>query len=80
MTDDNTFDKPTFGSTSLMEYFDPGTGYIRNYYSNFGGLDIESITLIGVCVISNAMLLKAEMPRLSMNWRAIKLRMAQILM
>lgn len=49
-----------------MEYFDPGTGYIRNYYSDFGGLDIESITLIGVCtdicVISNAMLLKAEMP------------------
>lgn len=66
VTDDNTFNKPTFGSTRLMEYFNPDTDYIRSYNSDFDGLDIESITLIGVCtdicVISNAMLLKAEMP------------------
>lgn len=49
-----------------MEYFNPDTDYIWSYNSDFGELDIESITLIGVCtdicVISNAMLLKAEMP------------------
>lgn len=66
VTEDNAFDKPTFGSTRLMEYFNPESEYIWSYNSDFGGLDIESITLIGVCtdicVISNAMLLKAEMP------------------
>jgi nicotinamidase-related amidase len=66
VTEDNTFDKPTFGSTRLMEYFNLETDCIWSYNSDFGGLDIESITLIGVCtdicVISNAMLLKAEMP------------------
>lgn len=66
VTEDNTFNKPTFGSTRLMEYFNPDTDCIWSYNSDFGGFDIESITLIGVCtdicVISNAMLLKAEMP------------------
>lgn len=47
------FDKPTFGSVELAEYLkaDPG---------------LESITLVGlctdICVISNALLIKASMP------------------
>ena len=49
------FDKPTFGSTKLMEYM-------------VQCADVESITLIGVCtdicVISNAMLLKAALPQI----------------
>lgn len=66
VTEDNVFDKPTFGSTDLMEYFNFDSDSIWSYNSVFGGLELESITLIGVCtdicVISNAMLLKAEMP------------------
>lgn len=49
-------DKPTFGSTELMQML---TGMNEN-------TPIERITLIGlctdICVISNAMLLKAAMP------------------
>ena len=47
------YDKPTFGSRSLAEYIAEKA-------------DAESITLVGlctdICVISNAMLLKAFMP------------------
>lgn len=47
------FDKPTFGSTELAEYLKAETG-------------LESITLVGlctdICVISNALLLKAYLP------------------
>lgn len=47
------FDKPTFGSVELAQYLKEDK-------------DIESITLIGlctdICVISNALLLKAYMP------------------
>lgn len=66
VTEDNVFDKPAFGSIDLMKYFDFNSDCIWSYNSVFGGLDLESITLIGVCtdicVISNAMLLKTEMP------------------
>ena len=47
------FDKPTFGSTHLAEYL-----------KNQG--DVDEVTLIGlctdICVISNAMLIKAYLP------------------
>lgn len=47
------FDKPTFGSVELAEYLKADK-------------EIESITLVGlctdICVISNALLLKANMP------------------
>ncbi len=53
-TDDmKVFDKPTFGSVELAKYLSSNEG-------------IESVTLIGlctdICVISNAMLIKAFMP------------------
>ncbi len=47
------FDKPTFGSVALAEYLKADK-------------EIESVTLIGlctdICVISNALLIKANMP------------------
>lgn len=50
------FDKPTFGSLKMMDYF-------RKWYVDTS--DVE-ITLVGlctdICVISNAMLLKAALP------------------
>lgn len=49
-----------------MKYFNPDSDYLWCYENDFNREDIESITLIGVCtdicVISNAMLLKAEVP------------------
>ena len=49
---DKVIDKPTFGSLELAEYL--------------ATLDVDSIEIIGVCtdicVISNAMLIKAKMP------------------
>lgn len=52
------FDKPAFGSTELMEYLH--AEHIKE--------EIREITLIGlctdICVISNAMLLKARLPEM----------------
>lgn len=49
------FDKPTFGSVELANYLS-------------GNKELESVTLIGICtdicVISNAMLVKAFMPEI----------------
>jgi len=54
--DSRVFDKPTFGSVELGEYM----------LSEYKAGNVESIELIGVCtdicVISNALLLKAYMP------------------
>lgn len=51
----NVVDKPTFGSTTLPQMV-----------SQLAGNDLQSITLIGlctdICVISNAMYLKANFP------------------
>lgn len=57
---DKVFDKPTFGSIELMNY-------LVNKYQ-----DVElEVTLIGlctdICVISNAMLIKAALPEISVN-------------
>ena len=50
------FDKPTFGSTALSDYI----------CGLNGSEPVESVTLIGlctdICVISNAMLIKAALP------------------
>lgn len=55
------FDKPTFGSTELAEY-------IKNEYEN---RNAEEVELIGVCtdicVVSNAMLIKANAPELQVS-------------
>lgn len=52
------FEKPTFGSTELAEYM------LARYEAG----EVETIELIGlctdICVISNALLLKAHMPEL----------------
>ena len=52
------FDKPTFGSVALADYI-----ISKN--------DAEEITLLGlctdICVISNAILLKAKMPEISIK-------------
>ncbi len=52
------FDKPTFGSTHLAEYL-----------KNQG--DVDEVTLIGlctdICVISNAMLIKAYLPEVKIS-------------
>ena len=49
------FDKPTFGSVELAKYLSQNT-------------ELESVTLVGlctdICVISNAMLVKAFMPEI----------------
>jgi nicotinamidase-related amidase len=54
---ENTIEKDTFGSTNLIDYIIDNVGFAGDIS------DIESITIIGVCtdicVISNAMLLKA---------------------
>ena len=59
------FPKPTFGCIDLVEY-------IRDYSLNFGpDNDFESIELVGlctdICVVSNALLLKAFFPELSIS-------------
>lgn len=58
VTDENVIDKPTFGSAKLA----------RLISERFAGEEI-SVTLVGlctdICVISNAMLLKAYMPEAS---------------
>ena len=50
------FDKPAFGSTELMDFL----------YTENAKTKIDEITLVGlctdICVISNAMLLKARLP------------------
>lgn len=50
------FDKPAFGSTELMDFL----------YAENSETKIDEITLVGlctdICVISNAMLLKARLP------------------
>lgn len=52
------FDKPTFGSTDLADYL-------------VSQGDVESVTLIGlctdICVISNAILLKAALPEVKVS-------------
>lgn len=52
------FDKPTFGSVALAEYLKADK-------------EIESITLVGlctdICVISNALLIKANMPEVEVQ-------------
>lgn len=52
------FDKPTFGSVALAEYLKADK-------------EIESITLVGlctdICVISNALLIKANMPEVEIQ-------------
>ena len=57
-TEDNVFDKPSFGSVQLAEYV---TNLTREQ-------KISSVTLVGlctdICVISNALLLKAFVPEL----------------
>lgn len=51
---ENVIDKPTFGSTELVTYV--------------GSSDVESVELIGlctdICVVSNALLLKANYPEM----------------
>lgn len=58
-------DKPTFGSIGL--------GQLLSAYHKYQE-PIENITLIGVCtdicVISNALLLKAYMPEVPVMWTA----------
>ena len=53
---DGIFDKPTFGSTALADYL----------VEENAKEQVESVTLIGlctdICVISNAMLIKASLP------------------
>ncbi len=55
---DKLFDKPTFGSTALSEYL----------VSENEKEPIASVTLVGlctdICVISNAMLIKAALPEI----------------
>ena len=55
------FDKPTFGSTELAEY-------IKNEYEKG---NIDEVELIGVCtdicVVSNAMIIKANAPELPVS-------------
>ena len=55
---DRVVDKPTFGSTELVELL----------LADNGSDPIESVTLVGVCtdicVISNAMLIKAALPEI----------------
>lgn len=52
------FDKPTFGSASLAEYLKADR-------------ELESVTLVGlctdICVISNALLIKANMPEVEIR-------------
>lgn len=52
------FDKPTFGSCELADYF-------------VSQGDVESVTLIGlctdICVISNAFLIKASLPEVKVS-------------
>ena len=55
--DAKVFDKPTFGSVELANYL------YDNYKENEGKLDIELCGVCtDICVISNAMLIKAAMP------------------
>lgn len=59
ITDDTkVFDKLTFGSTDLSEYLKSNE-------------ELESVTLVGlctdICVISNALLIKANMPEISIE-------------
>ncbi len=52
------FDKPTFGSVALAEYLKADG-------------EIENVTLVGlctdICVISNALLIKANMPEVEVR-------------
>ena len=56
------FDKGTFGSRGLATY-------LADHLMNFGGID--TITLCGlctdICVISNAMILKAALPEVPVS-------------
>ena len=53
-----TFDKPTFGSRDMADYF----------AALYSAGDVESVELCGldtdICVVSNALLLKAAMPEI----------------
>ena len=55
------YDKPTFGCTALAED-------LKKFYENG---EIESVELVGlctdICVVSNALLIKAFMPELSVS-------------
>lgn len=57
ISDDKVIDKPTFGSLELAEYMDK--------------LDVGSIEIIGlctdICVISNAMIMKAKFPEVNIS-------------
>lgn len=59
---EEAIDKPTFGSTKLGEFLKAQDEALKSA----GGTGIESVTLIGlctdICVISNAMLIKAYLP------------------
>ena len=56
------FDKPTFGSTELADY-------VGKLYDELNGeLEVEVIGLCtDICVISNALLLKAERPEMQIS-------------
>ena len=55
------FDKPTFGSTELAEY-------IKNEYENGNAEEVELIGVCtDICVVSNAMLIKANAPELPVS-------------
>ena len=61
---DKVFDKPTFGSINLMNYLVE----VNDATGEIAGIEV---TLIGlctdICVISNAMLIKAAMPEIAVN-------------
>lgn len=60
LLDDHIFDKPTFGSVEMAEYF-------RNLCQE-EDLEIELIGLCtDICVVSNALLLKAFMPEVKIS-------------
>lgn len=55
------FDKPTFGSTELTEY-------IKNEYESGNAEEVELIGVCtDICVVSNAMLIKANAPELPVS-------------
>ena len=56
LDDAKIFDKPSFGSVDLAEY-------LKSNYENSSSLEIELVGVCtDICVISNAMLIKAYMP------------------
>ena len=60
--------KPTFGCVKLADMIGEMQGYAKEEYATVNDMEIELVGLCtDICVVSNAMLLKAEFPEVNIS-------------